>query len=89
MMATAASDHQAAEKIIGGANLNDHAPVYIVQMTGGPFVARRSPPGVPAPQGNVLTITIDAGTYRITDVAYTAGAPDLTKIGSVVVDLAQ
>jgi hypothetical protein len=89
MIATASPDHQAAEKIISGDVVNDHAPVYVIEITGGPFAARSSPPGVSAPQGNVLTITVDARTYRVTDVGITNDAPDLTQIGSVVVDLAQ
>jgi hypothetical protein len=89
MIATASPDHQAAEKIISGDIVNDHAPVYVIEITGGPFTARSSPSGVPAPQGNVLTITVDARTYRVMDAGITNDAPDLTQIGSVVVDLAQ
>jgi hypothetical protein len=89
MIATASPDHQAAENIISGSIVNDHAPVYVIEITGGPFTAGSSPPGVPAPQGNVLTLTVDAQTYRVMDVGITNDAPDLTQIGSVVVDLAR
>jgi hypothetical protein len=85
--AVACSDHQAAATVISGAGVNDHAPVYVVEMTGGPFVATGHPPGVPAPQGDVLTLTIDAQTHRVTDVGYHPVAPDLTQIDSDVVDL--
>ena len=89
MIATASPDHQAAEKIISGAIVNDHGPVYVIEITGGPFTGGSSPPGVPAPQGDVLTLTVDARTFGVTDVGITNDAPDLTQIGSVVVDLAQ
>jgi hypothetical protein len=87
IMAVAASDHQAAETVISGAIINDHSPVYVVQMTGGPFTSRLAPPGRAAPQGKVLTFTVDAGTYRLTDIGFDPVAPDLTHIGSVVVHL--
>jgi hypothetical protein len=87
MIAAASPDHQAAEKIISGAIVNDHAPVYVIEITGGPFSARSSPPGVPAPQGDVLTLTVDATTFRVLDAGITNDAPDLTQIGSVIVDL--
>src|SRR3954462_809258 len=35
MIAVGAADHQAVEAIVSGAILDDHAPVYVVQMTGG------------------------------------------------------
>jgi hypothetical protein len=91
MIAVASTDHQAAEKVVSGDIVNDHAPVYVVEMTGGPFTAKyaSTPPGVPAPQGNVLTITVDALTYRVTDAGIMPNAPDLTQISSDVVDLAQ
>jgi hypothetical protein len=87
MTAVAASDHQAAETFLSGAQINDHSPVYVVKMTGGPFTARRHPPGVPAPQGSVLRLTVDAATYRVTDTGYVNAEPDLTQIGPVVVNL--
>jgi hypothetical protein len=84
MIATASPDHQAAEEIISGDIVNDHAPVYIIEMTGGPFTARSSPPGVPAPQGDVLTLTVDAQTYRVTDssIPCTACCPDRRRASS-------
>jgi hypothetical protein len=87
IVATAAADHQAAESIISGAIINDHTPVYVVQMTGGPFTATQAAPGASAPQGNVLTLTLDAQTYRLTDISFTPNAPDLTQIGSPIVNL--
>lgn len=87
MRAVAASDHQAAETILSGAIINDHAPVYVIKMTGGPFTASQHPPGAAAPQGNVLTVTVDATTYRVTDVGYVNVEPDLTQIGALTVDL--
>jgi hypothetical protein len=89
MIATASPDRQAAERIISGDIVNDHAPVYVIEITGGPFTARSSPPGVPATQGDVIILTVDARTYGVTDAGITNEAPDLTQIGSVVVDLAQ
>ena len=89
MIATASADHQAAEKVISGAIVNDHGPVYVIAITGGPFTARSSPSGVSAPQGDVLTLTVDARTFQVTDTGITNDAPDLSLIGSVVVDLAR
>jgi hypothetical protein len=86
-VAVAASDHQAAETVISGATINDHAPVYVVQLTGGPFTATQHPPNVSAPQGDVLTVTIDATTYRVTDIGYDPVAPDLSQIGLVRANL--
>jgi len=87
MRAAAASDHQAAQTILSGAIINDHAPVYVIKMTGGPFTATQHPPGAPAPQGNVLTVTVDAATYRVTDIGYVTVEPDLSQIGALAVDL--
>jgi hypothetical protein len=87
MVAVAASDHQAAQSVVSGAVINDHSPVYVVEMTGGPFTARTSPPGTAAPKGNVLTITVDAVTYRLTDVGFHPVAPNLSQIDPVVVNL--
>ncbi len=89
MIAAASPDHQAAEKIISGDIVGDHSPVYVIELTGGPFTAGSSPPGVSAPQGRVLTLTVDAQSYHVMDVGITNDAPDLSQIGSVVVDLAQ
>ena len=89
MLAVASPDHQAAEKVVSGDIVNDHAPVYVVEMTGGPFVAKfaSTPPGAPTPQGSVLTLTIDAQTYGVMDSGIGQMAPDLTQIGPDVVDL--
>jgi len=81
------SDHQAAEYLLCGAIINDHAPVYVIKVTGGPFTATRHPAGQPAPQGSFLTLTVDAATHLITDRGYVNVEPDLSKIGSVAVDL--
>jgi hypothetical protein len=85
--AVAASDHQAAEAVLSGATIPDHAPVYVIKMTGGAFVAASQSPGGSAPQGNVLTLTIDAATYRLTDIGFVDVEPDLSQIGAVTADL--
>jgi hypothetical protein len=87
MLAVAAVDHHAAEDVVCGSIIDDHSPVYVVQMTGGPFIVPDHPRGVPAPQGDVMTVTVDAQTYDVTDVSYTATAPDLRQIDPDVVDL--
>jgi hypothetical protein len=88
MHAVAAADHQAAESMLSGAIVNDHAPVYVITMTGGPFTATRHPPQLPAPQGNVLRVTVDAATHRVTDIGYVDVEPDLSQMGSHAVDMA-
>lgn len=45
MVAVAAADHQAAESILSGAVINDHRPVYVILMSGGPFTGMHHPPG--------------------------------------------
>jgi hypothetical protein len=87
MQAVAASDHQVAENVVSGAIVNDHAPVYVIEMTGGPFMASHHPRAMAAPQGDVLTVTVDAQTLRVTDVGIHSVAPDLTAIDSNTVDL--
>jgi hypothetical protein len=87
MMAVATSDHSAAEAAISGAVLNEHDPVYVVQMTGGTFKALHHPQGQDFPTGTVLTVTYDAKTMRITDVGFDTVAPDLHAIDANVVDL--
>jgi hypothetical protein len=88
MHAVAASDHQAAETVLSGAIINDHVPVFVIKMTGGPFTDGSHPPGVPAPPGsNVLTLTVDAATYRVTDIGYVDEEPDLGRIGPMTVKL--
>jgi hypothetical protein len=46
------------------------------------------PREAPAPQGNVLTVTVDAATHRVTDVGFIDVEPDLSRIGQLAVDLA-
>jgi len=87
MHVVAASDRQTAESILSGAIIYDRAPVYVIKMTGGPFTATQHPPGVAAPQGNVLTLTLDAATHRVTDVGFVNVEPDLSQIGPLTVDL--
>ena len=86
MTAVASPDHQLAEKIVSGDIVNDHVPVYVVVVTGGTFMdnAARTPPGVPAPSGSVLTFTVDAQTFRLTDFGLTDSAPDLTQLGPIM-----
>jgi hypothetical protein len=87
MIAVSATDHAAAEAVISGAVLNEHDPVYVVQMTGGEFTALHHPYGQEAPHGNVLTVTYDAKTMRVVDVGFDTTAPDLHAIDANVVDL--
>jgi len=87
MHAVAASDHQAAETVISGADINDHAPVYVVQMTGSSFTVPHHRSEVAAHVGVVLTVTFDAKTMRVTDVGYDDAPADLTRIDAEVVDL--
>jgi hypothetical protein len=51
MYAVAVADHQDAETALGGGNINDHASVYVVVMSGGTFIALEHLQGVAAPQG--------------------------------------
>ena len=81
------SDHQAAETALGGSIVYDHSPVYVIVMTGGPFTGRGSPYGAPIPEGHVLTLTVNAATYEITDVGIGDVEPDLSEIASASVDL--
>jgi hypothetical protein len=87
MYVVAASDHQDAQTILSGANINDHASVFVIVMTGGPFTAHEHPPGAPEFQGTVLTETIDATTFRVTDVGFFQVEPDLSKIALATLDL--
>jgi hypothetical protein len=84
--AVASPDRQAAEKVVSGDIVNDHVAVYVVEVTGGTFTdnTASTPPGAPAPSGSVLTFTVDAQSFRVTDFGLTNTAPDLTKIGPVV-----
>jgi hypothetical protein len=88
MVAVAASDEQAAEMALTGGSVPSHAPVYVTVITGGTFTLDASrPPGAPAPQGTVLTVTVEQATFRTTEVGLTKKQPDLDKIGSDQVDL--
>src|SRR5580692_3934270 len=91
MIAVYSPDRQAAEEIISGDIVNDHVPVYVIEATGGPFTDTNAsvPPGAAPPQGNALTLTVDAQTYQVTDFGITPNVPDLTQISSDVVNLAQ
>jgi hypothetical protein len=91
MTAVYSPDHQAAEKIVSGDIVNDHVPVYVIEVTGGPFTDTNAsvPPGASPPQGNTLILTVDAQTYQVTDFGITPNTPDLTQISSDVVNLAQ
>lgn len=88
MVAVAAVDHAAAEEAISGAQLDEHDPVFVVQVTGGQFTALRHPPNQPAPSGNVLTVTYDAKTLQVLDVGLDEVAPAIERLGKPV-DLLQ
>lgn len=83
----AAADHKAAEFALCGAIVNDHAPVYVIKMTGGVFTGLQHPRQAPIPQGSVLTLTMESATHRITDIGLVNVEPDLSAIDSHVVDL--
>lgn len=83
----AAADRQAALTAMGGVIVNDHVPVYVIELTGGPFTALRHRQGVPPRQGNAMTITVDAQTYSVLDVGFHPEAPDLSRVDSNVVEL--
>ena len=91
MIAVYSPDHQAAEKVVSGDIVNDHVPVYVIEVTGGPFTDNKAsvPAGASPPQGNALTITVNAPTFQVTDFGITPNVPDLTQISSDVVNLAQ
>ena len=92
MLAVYSSDHQVAEKIVSGDIVYDHAPVYVIEVTGGPFTCNScsAPPGASvSPQGNAITLTVNAQTFQATDFGIGPNAPDLSQISSDVVNLAQ
>jgi hypothetical protein len=91
MLAVYSPDRQAAEKTIGGGIVNDHVPVYVIEVTGGPFACGgcSSPSGASAPQGNAITLTVDTQTFQVLDFGIASSVPDLTQISSDVVNLAQ
>jgi hypothetical protein len=83
VVAVAAADHQVAETLVSGAIINDHAPVYVLKITGGRFTAQHHQREA-APQGEVLTITVDAATLRVTDIGIDDVEPDLSTLGPTV-----
>jgi hypothetical protein len=87
MYAVAVSDHQAAETVLSGAIIYDHAPVFVIVITGGPFMGRSAPAGVPLPEGTVLTLTVNAASFEVTDVGIGNVEPDLSEIASATMDL--
>jgi hypothetical protein len=89
MLAVASTDRQTAERLVSGDIVADHSAVYVVAMTGGTFtaVSASSPPGASPPQGTVLTVTFNATTLAVTDVALLNSVPDLTAINPDVVNL--
>jgi len=91
MIAVYSPDDEAAQEIISGDIVNDHVPVYVIEVTGGSFTCNSCsvPPGASPPQGNALTITVNAQTFQVTDFGITPNVPDLTKISPDVVNLAQ
>jgi len=90
MLAVYSPDHQLAEEIISGDIVDDHVPVYVIEVTGGPFTCNSCsfPPGASPPQGDAFTLTLDAQTYQVTDFGIYPNAPDLTQISPDVVNLA-
>src|SRR5579872_145141 len=89
ILAVSSPDHQAAEKVVSGDIVEDHAPVYVVEVTGGVFTDNQAsgPPGAPPPQGSALTLTVNAQTLQVVDFGIEPTAPDLAQIGSAVVNL--
>jgi hypothetical protein len=88
MVAVAAPDNQVAQMVLSGGSIPDHSPVYIIVITGGTFTCNVShPPGVPEPQGNVITLILFAATYSESSFGISNQQPDLDKIGSPQVDL--
>ena len=83
----ASPDSQAAWEAVGGDIVPYHEAVYIIVITGGTFTADRHPSGVPAPQGGVLTLSVDAATYIGMGSMISNIVPDLSKISSDIVDL--
>lgn len=85
--AVASSDDEVAQKVVSGGDIvNNHVPVYVVEVTGGTFTAyAASPPsGAPLPTGSVMTITVDQTTFQETDFGLGDTAPDLSQLGPVV-----
>jgi hypothetical protein len=89
MIAVWSSDHQVAEQIVSGDIVNDHVPVYVIEMTGGDFTSIEGgpPPNGMSPHGSVLTLTINAETFEGTDDGIADVLVDLHKINPHVVNL--
>lgn len=87
MTAVWSADHQVAEQIVSGDIVNDHVPVYVIEMTGGTFTSIEGGPNGVSPQGTVLTLTINAQTFEGTDGGITNTVPDLHLIDPHVVNL--
>lgn len=89
VLAVASPDRQVAERVAsGGSIVNEHEPVYVVEITGGTFTAfgADSPTGEP-PQGIAVTLTIDARSFNVTDAGVLKFVPDLSEISEEVVNL--
>jgi hypothetical protein len=86
MTAVWSPDHQVAEKIVSGSIVNDHVPVYVIEVTGGTFTSLDSPTGVSF-TGTVLILTLNAQTFDGTDGSIATSAPDLHLIDPHVVNL--
>jgi hypothetical protein len=84
VLVVAAADHQVAESLVSGAIINDHSPVYVIKVAGGRFTAQHHPAEVAAPQGDILTLTVDAASLRVTDIGIDDVAADLSVLGRVV-----
>jgi hypothetical protein len=91
MIAVYSPDDEVAQKILTGDIVNDQVAVYVIEVTGGPFTCQScsTPSGASPPQGNALTITVNAQTFQTTDFGITSNVPDLTQISPDVVNLAQ
>lgn len=87
MTAVWSADHQVAEQIVSGDIINDHVPVYVIEMTGGTFTSIEGGPNGEPPHGTVLTLTINAQTFEGTDASITDNAVDLRAIDAHVVNL--
>jgi hypothetical protein len=87
MLAVWSPDHQAAEIVVSSDIVNDHAAVYVIEMTGGTFTALNGGPAGMPPHGNVLTLTVNAESFETTDVGITNMRTDLRRISSHIVDL--
>jgi len=90
MVAVYSTDGTAAEEIVIGDIVNDNFPVYVIEVTGS-FTCNSCgvPPGASAPQGNAITLTVNAQTFQVTDFGIQPNPRDLAQISPDVVNLAQ